>query len=95
MPTLMLDLASASPPHLLQCLACLRARTPHLHLHHSLRFHTPASSLPWLSILMLLRDPQVMPPMPPHLPNLICRLPPLCSWSAFPTCLRCCGIPYH
>ncbi|MBW0582308.1 hypothetical protein O181_122023 [Austropuccinia psidii MF-1] len=36
--------------------------------HHSLRFLTPASSSPWLTILMLLRGPQVMPPTPPSHP---------------------------
>ncbi|MBW0584488.1 hypothetical protein O181_124203 [Austropuccinia psidii MF-1] len=41
---------------------------PHLRPHHSLRFRTPASSSPWLKILMLLRGPQVIPPMPPSHP---------------------------
>ncbi|MBW0473663.1 hypothetical protein O181_013378 [Austropuccinia psidii MF-1] len=44
---------------------------PHLHPHHSLCFRTPTSSSPWLTILTLLRGPQVMPPTPPSpLPNM-------------------------
>ncbi|MBW0572615.1 hypothetical protein O181_112330 [Austropuccinia psidii MF-1] len=77
MPTITLELASASPPNPLSHLACLRACTPlqmrlqhcpHLRLHHSLCFHTPTSSSPWLTILTLLRGPQVMPPTPPSPP---------------------------
>ncbi|MBW0498448.1 hypothetical protein O181_038163 [Austropuccinia psidii MF-1] len=41
---------------------------PHLRPHHSLCFHTPASYPPWLTILMLLQGPQVMPPTPPSPP---------------------------
>ncbi|MBW0557320.1 hypothetical protein O181_097035 [Austropuccinia psidii MF-1] len=72
MPTLMVELASASLPNPLQCLACLRACTPfQMRLqhcpHHSLHFCTPASSL-WPTILTLLRGPQVMPLMPPSTP---------------------------
>ncbi|MBW0550630.1 hypothetical protein O181_090345 [Austropuccinia psidii MF-1] len=43
-------------------------QTPHLHPHHSLRFHTPASSSLPLTILMLLKRPQDMPLMPPSTP---------------------------
>ncbi|MBW0510856.1 hypothetical protein O181_050571 [Austropuccinia psidii MF-1] len=46
----------------------IRTLPPHLRPHHSLRFHTPASSYPWLTILTLLRGPQVMPPTPPSPP---------------------------
>ncbi|MBW0513027.1 hypothetical protein O181_052742 [Austropuccinia psidii MF-1] len=41
---------------------------PHLRPHHSLHFCTPTLSLPWLTILTLLRGPQVTPPMPPSPP---------------------------
>ncbi|MBW0573023.1 hypothetical protein O181_112738 [Austropuccinia psidii MF-1] len=40
----------------------------HLFPHHSLCFHTPASSSPWLTILSLLQGPPVMPPTPPSPP---------------------------
>ncbi|MBW0545125.1 hypothetical protein O181_084840 [Austropuccinia psidii MF-1] len=54
---------------------------PHyLHPHHSLCFRTPASSSPWLTILTLLRGPQVMPPTPPS--------PPLTLPRTLPTCLQ-------
>ncbi|MBW0577963.1 hypothetical protein O181_117678 [Austropuccinia psidii MF-1] len=85
MPTLTLELASASPPNPLQRLACLRAHTPlHMRLqhcpNHSLCFCTPASSSPWLTILTLLRGPQVLPPTqpsPPLTPPCTRRLPSL------------------
>ncbi|MBW0510674.1 hypothetical protein O181_050389 [Austropuccinia psidii MF-1] len=79
MPTLMRELASTSLPNPLQHLACLHARTPpdvtptlppHLRPHHSLRFHTSASSSPQLTILRLLWCPQVMPLTPPSQPLL-------------------------
>ncbi|MBW0490102.1 hypothetical protein O181_029817 [Austropuccinia psidii MF-1] len=118
---LTLELAPASLPNPLRCLACLRARTPlQMRLrhcppistlttpyaytplpltiftllqcpHHSLRFRTPASSSPQLTILTLLRGPQVMPPMRPSPPpNPICHLPSLCSHGALKICL-----PHH
>ncbi|MBW0519307.1 hypothetical protein O181_059022 [Austropuccinia psidii MF-1] len=46
--------------------------------HHSLQFCTPASSSPWLTVLMLLQGPQVMPlklPSPPLIPPRTHRLP--------------------
>ncbi|MBW0550157.1 hypothetical protein O181_089872 [Austropuccinia psidii MF-1] len=103
MPTLTLELASASPPNPLQRLACLRAHTPlqmrpHLCPHHSLRFRTPASYSPWITILILLWVPQVMPPTPPSpplTPPCTCRLPSLGLWGAFPTCLRRCLPSVH
>ncbi|MBW0525202.1 hypothetical protein O181_064917 [Austropuccinia psidii MF-1] len=58
------------------------ALLPHLRPHHSLRFRTPASSSPWLKILMLLRGPQVMPPTLPS--------PPLMPPCTCPTCLQRC-----
>ncbi|MBW0521396.1 hypothetical protein O181_061111 [Austropuccinia psidii MF-1] len=70
---------------------------PHLHPHHSLRFCTPASSSPWLTVLMLLQGPQAMPlklPSPPLTPprtGLILSSayhPYACS--AHLTCLQCC-----
>ncbi|MBW0510572.1 hypothetical protein O181_050287 [Austropuccinia psidii MF-1] len=55
---------------------------PHLRPHQSLLFRTPASSSPWLTILMLLQGPQVMPPTPPS--------PPLMPPCTCPTCLQHC-----
>ncbi|MBW0544901.1 hypothetical protein O181_084616 [Austropuccinia psidii MF-1] len=59
---------------------------------HSSCFHIPASSSPWLTILMLLRGPQIMPltaPSPPLTPPCTHCLPSLRLWSASTTCLRC------
>ncbi|MBW0492967.1 hypothetical protein O181_032682 [Austropuccinia psidii MF-1] len=69
---------------------------PHLCPHHSLRFHTPASSSPWLKILTLLQGPQVMPPTRPS-PPLRLLAPTQHAYnaayypyahSALPTCLQ-------
>ncbi|MBW0530432.1 hypothetical protein O181_070147 [Austropuccinia psidii MF-1] len=88
MPTLMLELASASPPNPLQRLACLCARTPSLTTPYA---STPPPLTiftllmlphPRLTILTLLQGPQVMsltPPSPPCLPSIH-------SYSALPTC---------
>ncbi|MBW0480381.1 hypothetical protein O181_020096 [Austropuccinia psidii MF-1] len=43
--------------------------------HHSLRFRTPASSSPWLTILTLLWGPQVMPLTPTLLTILTLAVP--------------------
>ncbi|MBW0564473.1 hypothetical protein O181_104188 [Austropuccinia psidii MF-1] len=121
MPTLMLELASASLPNPLQCLAFLCAHTPlqmrprhfppnsalttpyasthpclpSLHScsalkmrlqfrsHHSLCFRTPTSYSPWLTIVMLMWGPQVMPltpPLPPLMPPRTCGSPSLHLW---------------
>ncbi|MBW0579383.1 hypothetical protein O181_119098 [Austropuccinia psidii MF-1] len=58
--------------------------------HHSLCFHTPASSSSWLTILTLLKGPQAMPPMP--------SLPPLtppctCLIVSAPYHPYACGVP--
>ncbi|MBW0544802.1 hypothetical protein O181_084517 [Austropuccinia psidii MF-1] len=86
MPTLMLELASTSPPKPLQWLACLCARTPlQMRLRHcpqhSLRFHTPSSSSPWLTILTVVECLPDMPPKPVTILTLV---------NACPTFLQCC-----
>ncbi|MBW0586344.1 hypothetical protein O181_126059 [Austropuccinia psidii MF-1] len=62
------------PPHCLHAYAPAPppdetpALPPHIRPHHSLPFRTPASYSSWLTILMLLRGPQVMPPTLPSPP---------------------------
>ncbi|MBW0521004.1 hypothetical protein O181_060719 [Austropuccinia psidii MF-1] len=67
--------------------------------HHSLRFCTPASSSPRLTILTLLRGPQFAPPTSPSPPltppctHLILSAtyhPYACLHSTCPTCLQHC-----
>ncbi|MBW0475737.1 hypothetical protein O181_015452 [Austropuccinia psidii MF-1] len=77
MPTPMLELSSASPLNPLQHLECLGT-------------HTPNSSSPQLTILMLLRGPQVMPltpPSPPLMPPCTCLI---LSATYHP---NACGVP--
>ncbi|MBW0519799.1 hypothetical protein O181_059514 [Austropuccinia psidii MF-1] len=99
MPTFTLEFPSPSLPNPLLRLACLRAHTPlqmrfqhcpHLHPHDSLHFRTPASSSPWLTILMLLRGPQVMPPTLPSTP-----LTPPCTHLILSAAYHpySCGVP--
>ncbi|MBW0536516.1 hypothetical protein O181_076231 [Austropuccinia psidii MF-1] len=100
MPTLMLELASASPPNPLQCLACLRTRTP---LQIRLQHCPPSQPSPLLTlphprlIFSLACNPYTpvgpsiyaseatLTPLTPH--HTHC-LPSLRSWSAFLTCLQ-------
>ncbi|MBW0540285.1 hypothetical protein O181_080000 [Austropuccinia psidii MF-1] len=62
-----------------------------MRLRHFPLISTPTLYSPWLTIVTLLPGPQVMPatlPSPPLTPPRTRRLPSLCLWKAFPTCLR-------
>ncbi|MBW0489821.1 hypothetical protein O181_029536 [Austropuccinia psidii MF-1] len=97
MPTLMLELASASLPNPLRRLACLHACTPlQMRLqhcpHHSLCFRTCSSSSPQLTVLTLLWSPQVMPLAPPSPP-----LTPPCTRVILSATYHphACAVPYQ
>ncbi|MBW0506300.1 hypothetical protein O181_046015 [Austropuccinia psidii MF-1] len=99
MPTLMLELASKSPPNPVQCLACICAHTPlQMRLEHCLpSLPSPLLLFPHPCLIFSLANnpfPVAGPSsyasdaaLTPLTPPCTCRLPSLRWWSAFPTCL--------